>query len=242
MKSPRRSSAPTDDVMKTELSLEQLESLRRLDTCVISNAIDTFELRLRNEGYTDSSIRCCFSQLGSMVGYAVTLKVRCSTPPPTGHLYIDRTDWWARVMACPAPRVVVIEDVDDPPGAGAFLGEVHSQVLRALGCVGAITNGAVRDLPAIANIPFHLFAGSVAVSHAYAHIVEIARGATVGGLKIHDGDLLHGDQHGLLIVPNKIAARIPAVAQLITEKERKLIAFCRAGGFTLEQLREAVKQ
>jgi 4-hydroxy-4-methyl-2-oxoglutarate aldolase len=218
--------------MKPCLTLEQLEALRRLDTCAVSNAIDTFELRLRNEGYADSNIRCFFPYLRSMAGYAVTVKIRCSTLPPTGHHYIDRTDWWTRVLACPEPRIVVIEDVDNPPGAGAFLGEVHAQILRALGCVGAVTNGAVRDLPAVANIPFHFFAGSVAVSHAYAHIVEIGSGATIGGLKVSEGDLLHGDQHGLLSIPKKIAACIPAVAAKTAESERKLIALCRSGGFT----------
>jgi 4-hydroxy-4-methyl-2-oxoglutarate aldolase len=228
--------------MKPCLSLEQLETLRRLDTCAVANAIDTFELRLRNEGYADSSIRCLFPRLAPMAGYAVTLKIRCSTLPPTGGAYVDRTDWWTHILAIPEPRVVVIEDMDTPPGIGAFLGEVHSNILRALGCVGAVTNGAVRDLPAVESIPFHFFAGSVAVSHAYAHIVEIGGEANIGGLKINSGELLHGDRHGLLSVPKKIAARIPSVAAKNAEEERRLIALCRSGEFTLEQLKAAVKR
>jgi len=196
--------------MKPCLSLEHLEALRRLDTCAVANAIDTFELRLRNEGYAGSSIHCLFPRLASMVGYAVTLKIRCSTLPTTGHAYVDRTDWWTHILALPEPRVVVIQDLDTPPGIGALLGEVHSNILR--------------------------------VSHAYAHIVEIGGEAEIGGLKINAGDLLHGDQHGLLVVPKKIATRIPAVAAKIAEEERRLIALCRSGDFTLEQLKAAVKR
>jgi regulator of RNase E activity RraA len=228
--------------MKPSLSIEQLEALRRLDACSVANVIDTLEVRLRNEGYADSSIKCLFPRLGSMVGYAVTLGIRCSAPPLAGRPYVDRTDWWSHLSTLPEPRVAVIQDMDTPPGAGAFLGEVHSNILRALGCVGAVTNGAVRDLPMVESIPFHLFAGSVAVSHAYAHIVQIGHEVTIGGLKINSGDLLHGDRHGLLSVPEKIAAQIPLVAAKTTEDERKLIALCRSGGFTLELLKKAVKR
>jgi regulator of RNase E activity RraA len=222
--------------------MEHLEALRRLDTCSVANAIDTFELRLRTEGYADASVSCRFPRLGPMTGYAVTIKIRCSTLPVTGHAHVDRTDWWSHVLTMPEPRVVVVEDVDSPPGVGAFLGEVHGNILRALGCIGAVTNGAVRDLPAVESIPFHFFSGSVAVSHGYAHIIEIGNEATVGGLKINSGDLLHGDRHGLLTVPKKIAARIPAVAAKIADEERKLIALCRSRDFTLEQLKAAVKR
>ena len=57
------------------LTPEQLEALRRLDTCTVSNAVETFGLRLRNEGYTDASIRCLFPHLPAMVGHAVTVKI-----------------------------------------------------------------------------------------------------------------------------------------------------------------------
>lgn len=227
--------------MKTP-SAEQLEALRRLDTCAVANAIDTFDVRLRNEGYTDSTIRCLFPRLAPMLGHAVTVKIRSSSPPVEGHAYADRTDWWNDILTIPAPRVVALEDVDSRPGTGAFLGEVHCAILAALGCAGAVTNGAVRDLSAVEATRFHLFAGSAAVSHAYSHIVEIGGEVEIGGLKIKPGDLLHGDRHGVLSVPKRLAAKIPAVAAKIAEQERKLIAFCRSGNFTLEQLSAAVKE
>ena len=84
-----------------------------------------------------------------MVGYAATCKVRSADPPMVGSRYVERTDWWKHIGSVPAPRVVVIQDIDDPPGTGAFLGKVHVNILMALGCVGAITNGAARELPGI---------------------------------------------------------------------------------------------
>src|SRR5438046_2305933 len=90
-----------------ELDAGQLEALRRLDTCTVSNAIETLEVRLRNEGFADSSVRCLFPQLTPMLGYAVTARIRCSGPPIEGHAYLERTDWWNIILSIPAPRVVV---------------------------------------------------------------------------------------------------------------------------------------
>src|SRR5882724_1479537 len=122
-----------------------LETLRRFDTCAVANAIETFDVRLRNEGFADASIRCLIPEIAPIVGYAVPVKIRCSAPPPNTHVYTERTDWWNYILKIPAPRVVVIEDVDVQPGTGALIGELHANILQALGSVGAITNGVVRD-------------------------------------------------------------------------------------------------
>jgi 4-hydroxy-4-methyl-2-oxoglutarate aldolase len=224
------------------LSPERFEALRRLDTCTVSNAIETFERRLRNEGYADSTVRCMFPHLTPMLGYAVTARIRSSGPSPDGHDYLDRTDWWNHILAVPAPRVVVVEDVDKKPGNGAFIGEVHANILAALECIGAVTNGAVRDLPAVQAMGFHFFARNVAVSHSYVHLVNIGGPVEVGGLKVESGDLLHGDRHGVVSVPLEIAAEVPAVAARLLDKERKLIGLCRAPDFSLEKMRRVVKE
>lgn len=226
--------------MNEPLTPEQLHALRRLDTCLVANAIETFDLRLRDEGYALSTVHSVFAKLPPMVGYAVPMKIRCSGPPTGAHLYPDRTDWWNFVQTIPAPRVVVIQDADDTPGKGAFIGEVHASILRALDCVGAVTNGAVRDLPAIEAMSFPVFAGSVTVSHAYVHIVEFGKPVEVGGLTIRPGDLLHGDCHGVLSIPKQIAAEIPAAAARIRQQEERIIAICRSNDFSVEKLRQAV--
>ena len=224
------------------LTPEQLESLRRLDACTLANAIETFHERLRNEGFVDHTLRCLFPRLQPMVGYAATIKIRGSSPPTVAGPYADRTDWWDYIVSLPEPRVVVVEDVASHPGLGSLVGAVHMNILRALHCVGVVTNGSVRDIPASESAGFHLFAGSVSVSHAYVHIVEIGKSVEIGGLKIQSGDLLHGDMHGVQSIPLDIAARIPPVAANITAREQALIALCRAPGFSLEKLRDAVTQ
>lgn len=223
------------------LSERQLDALRGLDSCMVSNAIETFGVRLRNTGFADSTIRCMLDDLPPMVGYAVTARLRSGSPPMEGGSYHDRTGWWRYVLQVPPPRIVVLEDVDQQPGLGAFVGDVHAAILRALGCVGYVTNGAVRELPAVRRMGLHLFAGKVAVSHAYAHIFDYGASVDLGGLGLQPGDLLHGDRHGLLTIPKAIAADVPAAAERLRKAEERVIAFCESGGFTLEKLAEVLK-
>jgi len=226
--------------MKTPLTPGTLEALRRLDACTLANAIETFQLRLRNEGFASGEARCLFPQLPPMAGYAVTVKIRGASPPTGAGTYLERTDWWDYIQSVPGPRVVVVQDISTLPGLGALLGEVHVNILKALGCVGAVTNGAVRDIPAVAALGFPLFAGSLSVSHSYVHLVEIGTPVEIGGLTIRSGDLLHGDVHGIQSVPAEIAAEIPAVAARISARERELITLCQSPGFSPEKLRSAV--
>jgi 4-hydroxy-4-methyl-2-oxoglutarate aldolase len=224
------------------LTFEQLESLRRLDACTLANAIETFHERLRNEGFMGHGVRCLFPHLQPMIGYAATVRIRGSSPPTTGNLYADRTDWWDYISSLPAPRIVVVQDMAARPGLGSLVGAVHMNILRALHCSGVVTNGSVRDIPAAESAGFHYFAGSVAVSHAYVHIVEIGQPVEIDGLKIRSGDLLHGDLHGVQNIPLNIAPRIPEAAAKITAEEQVLLAQCRSPEFSLQKLRAALKR
>jgi len=222
----------------------QLEQFRRLSTCLVASAIETFRVRLPNTGFANSRIRCIFKDQPSMAGYAATARLRSSNPRMESNKsydYYDRTDWWNEILTIPAPRVVVIEDVDNPPGLGAFVGEVHANILLALGCVGIVTNGAVRDLPDIRPTEFQMFAGNVSVSHAYAHIFDFGGTVEVGGLKIHPGDLIQGDCHGVQTVPLEIADRVPAAAREIRQRRQDLVGLRRSADFTLEKLRQAIR-
>jgi 4-hydroxy-4-methyl-2-oxoglutarate aldolase len=219
-----------------------LENLKAIDSCTVANAIETFDVRLRNTGFADSRIRCIFREFPPMIGYAATARIRTSEPPMEGHSYHERTDWWEHVLSIPKPRVIVVQDIDDHPGRGSFVGEVHANIFLALGCVGLVTNGAVRDLPPVRATKFHLFAGCISVSHAYAHIFDFGGVVEVGGLRIQPGDLIHGDRHGVQTVPQEIADKIPAAAKQILEKEQALIALCHSPNFTIDKLRAGVKK
>src|SRR5215470_6595035 len=136
-----------------------------------------------------------------MLGYAATIKIRGSAPPTADGSFPERTDWWDHIISLPAPRVVVVQDVSSRAGLGSLVGAVHMNILRALHCVGVVTNGSVRDIPAADSAGFHFFAGSVTVSHAYTHIIEIGKRVEIGGLKVDSADLLHGDLHGVQSIP-----------------------------------------
>ena len=219
------------------LPAELLQALRRLDACTLANTIETFNQRLRNEGFVDNSVRSLFPELAPMLGYAATVRIRGSAPPTTAGLYPDRTDWWDYLESLPLPRVLVVQDIATQPGLCSLVGEVHMSILRALQCVGVVTNGAVRDIPAARRAGFHYFAGGVSVSHGYVHIVDFGEPVKIGGLAISSADLLHGDEHGVQSVPLAIAARIPPAAAQLAAREQALIAFCRTPGFTLAKLR-----
>ena len=223
--------------MTAPLTLDKIEALARLDTCTVANTIEEFHVRLRNEGFTNGRIRCMTPALPPIVGYAVTAKVRCSVPPALGHTYHDRTDWWDSILQTPAPRIVILEDVDDPPGRGAFVGELHANIIRALGCVGCITNGAVRNLPVAETLGLQLFASSLSVSHAFAHLISLGEPVEIAGLRIQSGDLLHADQHGVLKIPHEIAAEIPSRAAEISLRRKQVIDFCWSPGFLSRGLR-----
>jgi 4-hydroxy-4-methyl-2-oxoglutarate aldolase len=227
--------------MNEPLTTGQIQSLAELDACTVANAIESFDVRLRNTGFADSTVHSIFEDLPPMVGYAATARVHTSDPPMEGSNYFDRTDWWAHILTIPAPRIVVVEDTDRHPGLGAFIGELHSNILLALGCIGVVTNGAVRDLRAVRKTGFQMFARNVSVSHAYAHIYDFGRTVEVGRMKVRPGDLLHGDRHGVQTVPIEIAGKIPAVAQEMVGREQRLIALCRSKTFSIESLREALQ-
>jgi 4-hydroxy-4-methyl-2-oxoglutarate aldolase len=231
-------------MMTRALDPGQLEQFRQLSTCVVASAIETFHVRLSNTGFTHSSIRCIFADQPSLIGYAATARIRSSNPPMEANKsfdYYDRTDWWNNILTIPAPRVVVIEDIDDPPGLGAFVGEVHANILLSLGCAGVVTNGAVRDLVDIRPIGFQMFAGNVSVSHAYAHLFDFGGTIEVGGLEIHPGELIHGDCHGVQTIPLEIAEKVPEVAREIRQRRQQLIGLRRSADFTLERLRQAIR-
>lgn len=220
---------------------EELDALRQFDTCMVANAVETFNLRLRNTGFT-TGIQCMFPDAPRMVGYAFTARLRSGEPPIAGHTFHDRGDFWNRIREGPSPRILVLQDMDNPPGRGAFIGDMHAAILKALGCIGYVTNGAVRELSSVRAMGIQLFAGSVAVSHAYAHIFDVGAAITVGGMEVRPGDLLHGDRHGLITIPQQIAAAVPAVATGLQDAEQKVIEFCRSGSFSVEALGEIMKK
>jgi 4-hydroxy-4-methyl-2-oxoglutarate aldolase len=219
---------------------EHIHALSRFDTCTIANAIEEFKIRLRNEGYTRPGLRCVNGSFPPVCGYAATCHVRSADPPVTGGYYFHRTDWWTAIESLPQPRIAVIQDLDAEPGAGACVGEVHAAMLKAFGCVGVITNGAVRNLPAVAAMGFPMFAPSAAVSHAYMHMIDFGHEVEIFGLKIQPGDLLLADGHGVISIPPEILAELPAAAARVHAERRRIVDVCLAPDFSTAKLQNAI--
>jgi len=223
------------------LSSVQLEAIQQFDTCTIANAIEQFGIRLRNEGFTRPGLRCVTSSAPSVLGYAATFKIRSADPPMSGQFYMDRTDWWSAMELLPVPRVAVIQDLDPSPGTGTVIGEVHAAILQAFRCCGVITNGAVRDIPAVNKLRFPMFAPAVGVSHSYMHLVDFGDPVEILGMKVHLNQLLYADCHGAISIPLEIASELPQAAERIRSKDRRIVEVCQSPDFSPEKLLDAIR-
>ena len=218
-----------------ELSKEQLEALRRISTPTISNALELFNIRPRNQGFMSPEIRCLFPDLGTMLGYAVTARFAANNPATKP---ASRYDFWKAILKVPEPRVLVLQDMDRPAGVGAFIGEVMATIHQRLGCVGAVTNGHVRDLDEVRSLGFPFYAGGVCVSHAYVDLIDFGGVVTVGGLAVQTGDLLHADKHGVLSIPKDVAPDLPKAIDRVLEREQRILTHCKSPNFNLETLKQ----
>jgi regulator of RNase E activity RraA len=203
-----------------------VEELAKFSTPSVANGIETFNVRGRHEGFMNAGVRCLFPDLGPLVAYAATATIRATTPGESN----DRA-LWAHVYSLPSPRVVVVQDLDDPCGHGSLWGEVNSNIFQSFGAIGVITNGCVRDLDEMHALGFHAFAGSVGVSHAHVHVVDVGVPVTVGGMTVEPGDLLHGDKHGVCNVPLDRVDELPDAIRTLEQREREIIAMFRGPDF-----------
>jgi regulator of RNase E activity RraA len=218
-----------------------IDALRKITSPSVANAIETFNLRPRDQGFMSSELRCLFPELGPLVGHAVTALIRAEPQPLQGHRSSTYA-WWDYVLSIPAPRIVVVHDLDDPRGQGAQWGEVQANIHRALGVAGVITDGSVRDLDEVRALGFQFCAAHVSVSHAWVHMVDFGLPVKVGGLWVKPGDLLHADQHGVVNIPPDLGEKIPAAVAKVEADERKIIEVCQARDFTAERLKDLYKQ
>src|SRR5262245_621336 len=215
------SSRARDSALPTDLT-----ELRTLTVPTLANAVELFEVVPPNAGYNRSPLTCHFPELGMCAGYAVTVTARTDTQAEA----MDEPKYWKWLETMPGPKIVVVQDLDEPPG-GAMWGEWNANVHRALGCVGTITQGAVRDLDALDRLRFHAFATSVSVAVGYGDPVQVA------GLPIETGDLLVADQHGVLRIPSDIPLKeLCATARRIDELESEIFAYCARNDFTVDGL------
>lgn len=209
-----------------------IDRLAEWDTPSLSNALDSLRLRAFNVGYTDGSIS---RQTGTtaVAGIAVTARMRARD---AGDDAVPVARLHAAIAAVDGPVVVVIEDADDPPGAAAFLGEVNGSLLAALGITGFVTNGRVRDVDELRGLPFPVFAQGLCVARSYMRLVEIGTPVRVAGMDVSPGDIVHGDEHGLITIPSDAIPAIFEKAEIIRADEQQIVAWSRSEKFSVEEL------
>src|SRR2546428_7913711 len=218
-----------------------MDALRKISSPSIPKGNETFKIRPRTVGHMTSEIKCLSPDRGPLVGYAVPCVTRAEHEPLSGHRS-STFEWWDYVQTIPAPRVIVVHDIDEPRGQGAQWGEVQANIHKALGAVGVVTDGSVRDLDEVRALGFSFAAAHVSVSHAYVHMVDFALPVKVGGLWVKPVDLVHADQHGVVTIPAEIAARIPDAVAKVEADERKIISLCKSPTFSADGLQQLYKQ
>ena len=216
------------------LTLEEIKALRKISSPTVANAIETFDVRPRGEGFTNVGMQCFFPKRGVMLGYACTAMIHSGQPPAPKRL-VSRTDYWEYVQRTCGPKVSVIQDLSPVP-LGAYFGEVNSNIHLALGSEGVITNGTVRDIEEVSGTDFNVFASGLSVSHGFAHLEDFNRPVKVFGMTVLPGDLVHADRHGAVVIPRSIACEVVAAARAIEQAEREMITLCKSEEFTIPAL------
>jgi regulator of RNase E activity RraA len=219
-----------------------LEALGRYDTPTICNALELVVPERRLTGYTVRPLVCPFPDLPPIVGYARTATIRSTTPVPRSKQEEReyRMAYYSYVGSGPSPRISVIQDLDGAEaGYGSFWGEVHSAVHKALGCLGVVTDGSVRDIPQFAE-GFQALAGMIGPSHAHVHLAGYGEEVRIAGMSVRSGDLVHADRHGAVVIPIDVAAKVPDAAELCNRREAPILAVARGKDFTIEKLRAAL--
>ena len=223
-----------------DLTPELIAELQSLDTPTVCNALELVAPERRGYGYTTQPLVCTRPELPLVVAIARTASIRAAHPSDLAGAEARKLSdsYYAYIDGGPKPSVVVIQDLDAEPGYGALWGEVNSNIHKGLGCRGVITDGSVRDLPDAAE-GFQMMAGRVGPSHAWVHVVDFSRPVTVAGMRVRDGDLIHADQHGAVVIPFEAAGKLKAAADLISRREQVIIAAAQQPGFGIEALRQA---
>jgi regulator of RNase E activity RraA len=210
-----------------------IEYLKSIDSPTLANAIELLKVRPNERGFTPVDIRCLFPELGRMCGYAVTAQVETVTQmePFTLETFVDL---YRMVERSPKPAVIVLQEIGGFPEYAAHCGEVMSTFFTRLGATGLVSDCAVRDLPEVRRLGFHYFARGAVASHAHFRIVRSGVPVQIRGMVAKPGDLIHGDENGLITVPDASDDAIRAAVDEIRRKERAVMEFVKSTDFALE--------
>ena len=217
-----------------------LTLLKQVDTPTVCNAIEVVEGRRGFDRFTRGTMLCSAPEEGAVVGYARTAKIAALAPPEEAPEVIRarRMDYYRHMSQGPRPALAVVEDLDFPECIGAYWGEINTSVHKGFGLSGALTNGVMRDL---GDLPegFPVVAGSVGPSHGFVHVREIGTPVDIFGMQVEDGELVHADRHGALVIPADYLGALGAAIGKMQETEQIVLKAARAEGFDFEAFEAA---
>lgn len=214
--------------------------LASFDTPTICNALEIAAPdRPRSLGFTRQSFVAADPTLPAMVGYARTAVIRAVAGVSADEKRRRSLGYYEYTAQAPGPTIVVVQDVDAQPGVAAWWGEVHTALHQGLGSLGAITNGAIRDLDECAP-GFNLLGGSLSPSHSYVHVADVGGEVDIFGMVVEHGSLIHADKHGAVVIPLDIAPLLPDAVKTIVQREAVILKAIRSPGFDIDALRVAV--
>ncbi|WP_300072862.1 RraA family protein [uncultured Ruegeria sp.] len=217
-----------------------LTLLRKVDTPTVCNAIEVAQGGRGFDRFTKGTVLCSDPDTGAIVGYARTARIAAVNPPtePADVIKARRMDYYRHMAEGPRPGVAVVEDLDGQNAVGAFWGEINTTVHKGFGLSGALTNGVMRDL---GDLPpnFPVIAGSIGPSHGFVHVREIGTPVRVFGMVVKDGDLIHADRHGALIIPNADIPNLAAAIHTLLANEKLVLDPARVEGFDFDAFEKA---
>lgn len=223
----------------TLLPDDLLSLLRSVDTPTVCNAIEVAQGKRGFNRFTRATMLHSKPGTPAMVGLARTAKISGLAPPTEAADVIRarRMSYFRSMAGGQGPTVAVIEDVDFPSCIAGWWGEVHVAVHKGLGLSGAVTNGVMRDLDVI-DEGFPILAGSIGPSHGYVHVVEIGTPVTILGMRVAEGDLIHADRHGSIVIPDEVIGTLKSAIETVIESEAIVLGPARAPGFDIEKLEQ----
>ena len=206
--------------MVARLTAEQFAELKAIDSPTIANAIEPFNVRGRVNGYTGFDIRCLIPGLGSMLGYAITCKGDSTTE--TKKSGREHQKLYEAIAASPKPAIVVIQDDGRDRLHSCHAGEMMATTMKRVGAIGLVTDGGIRDIVEVRALGgFHYFGAGLVVAHGNPLIYDVGAEVTISGVTIRSGDLLHGDENGITVIPDEIADKVAEQAMKVREVEHK---------------------
>ena len=220
---------------------ELFTHLREFDTPTICNALEVASGNRELSGFTQQTLMAASSSLPAIIGFARTATIRCTTPYDADQRRRKQLSYYEYVAQPPRPSIAVVQDIDERPGLGAFWGEVNTHIHFGLGCIGTLTNGSMRDLDAM-HSAFQCLAGSLSPSHAWVQVVDTGKPVEIFGMSVANGDIVHADRHGAVVIPKQYLDKLPAAIDLMARREKVLLDVARRPDFDLSALKDALSK